>query len=108
MPGVDTRPMGSGSAAPANCHASPPSTSFTSLGALSRCFFGSHVSQMSVGSRMWQSPSTIEYLGMRQSPSHLTVRQKPPAHPWAGSRGQVERQHADGVAAHDLPNRLVV
>src|SRR5436853_157616 len=38
MPGVETRPMGSGSVAPACSHASPPSASFTSFRALEALF----------------------------------------------------------------------
>src|SRR5205823_399186 len=46
---------------PAVSHASPPSASLTSLGAFSWYFSGSQLSQMSGGSRMWQSASTIRY-----------------------------------------------
>src|SRR4051794_2926309 len=59
MPGVATRPIGSGSDEPANCHASPPSASFASTGAFSRNFFGSQVSQMWGGSSTWASADTI-------------------------------------------------
>src|SRR5437868_5510011 len=55
MPGVAVRPIGSGSPPTAVSHASPPWASFTSLGALSRWRSGSQLSQMSGGSRMWQS-----------------------------------------------------
>src|SRR5438445_3353651 len=74
MPGVDTNPIGSGSAAPANCQASPPSTSFTSLGALSRYCFGSQVSQISGGSRMWASAETISWLAIAPPLSDAHVR----------------------------------
>src|SRR5690242_3051239 len=60
--------MGSGAGAPANCHASPPSASFTSWGALSWYFFGRWFFQMSGGSRMWQSASTMRYFDMEILP----------------------------------------
>src|SRR4051794_39057378 len=59
MPGVATSPIGSGSGDPANCHASPPSASFASTGALSWYCLGSHVSQMWGGSSTWASADTI-------------------------------------------------
>src|ERR687897_262478 len=64
MPGVETSPIGSGSPPTAVSHASPPSASLTSLGAFSWNFSGSQFCQMSGGSRMWQSASTMRYLGM--------------------------------------------
>src|SRR4051794_13552776 len=59
MPGVATSPIGSGSAEPANCHASPPSASFARTGALSWYCLGSQVSQMWGGSSTWASADTI-------------------------------------------------
>src|SRR3954454_7421171 len=75
MPGVETRPMGSGSVAPANSQASPPSASFTNFGAFSRYCLGSHSSQMSVGSRTWASAETISYplIGNLRSLRSLTL-----------------------------------
>ena len=64
MPGVETSPIGSGSPPTPVSHASPPSASLTSLGAFSWYFSGSQFCQMSGGSRMWQSASTIRYLVM--------------------------------------------
>src|SRR4051812_38787960 len=61
MPGVAVRPIGSGSVAPANNQALPPSASLTSCGALSWYFAGSHVCQMSGGSRMCASAETMRY-----------------------------------------------
>src|SRR2546421_7797902 len=53
--------MGSGSALP-NCHASPPSWSFTSLGASSWYLAGRWFFQMSGGSRMCVSAEMISYV----------------------------------------------
>src|SRR5690348_10413307 len=87
MPGVAVSPMGSGDALPANCHASPPSESFTSWGALSWYFFGRWFFQMSGGSRMWQSASTMRYFDMEilpvagwrglHAPEHPSARAQP-------------------------------
>src|SRR5690242_17942696 len=73
MPGVDTSPIGSGSPPTAVSQASPPSGSFTSLGALSLNFDDNQFCQMSGGSRMWQSASTMSYFAMRHRlPTDLT------------------------------------
>src|SRR5690242_14382013 len=94
MPGVDTRPIGSGSPPTAVSHASPPATSFTNFGAFSWYFDGSQLAQMSGGSRMWQSASTMLY---------FDIRPPTPLCPCA-----VELEHANGIAAQDLVLRLVV
>src|SRR3954462_14358001 len=75
MPGVAVRPIGSGSVAPANNHALPPSTSATSWGALSWYFDGSHCFQMSGGSRMCVSAETIRYDVMAPLPTSALARE---------------------------------
>src|SRR5438874_8778303 len=101
MPGVATSPIGSGSGEPANCQASPPSASFTSFGALSWYFFGSHVSQMSVGSRMWQSASTISNRLMLAT---LRLRLYHPLQ--CGAVEFLHRREGEGVDDHDSVREL--
>ena len=94
MPGVDTSPIGSGSPPTAVSHASPPSWSFTSFGALSWYFSGSQLVQMSGGSRMWQSASTMRCCSIEPVlQSLLPVRA-------GGDRPNIRLTPASGKARH--------
>jgi hypothetical protein len=60
-PGVVTSPISIGGVPGWNCQASPPSASFTSLGARSWNFLGSQLVQMWGGSRVCESASISRY-----------------------------------------------
>src|SRR5689334_13411170 len=101
MPGVATRPIGSGSPPTAVSHASPPAASLTSFGAFSWYFDGSQLSQMSFGSRMWQSASTIVCFDMRPPVASRAGRNVTCVSAYSGAL-EATQSLLDGVVVVDL------